>query len=430
MTDPARADIARRAADQAARSSYGKLVAILAAHDRDIAAAEDALAEAFASALRTWPEAGVPQNPEAWLLTAARNRQRNEGRSRQVRRAAEPELIRRLDLPEPHGQVPDDRLSLLFVCSHPAIDVAARTPLILQTVLGIDATRIALAFLVEPAAMSQRLVRAKARIRDAGLRFAVPGPEDLPGRMGAVLDAIYAAFGQGWDSLDQPDFPEALTGEAIWLARLLVDLMPEEPEPKGLLALMLYCTARRAARRNAEGRFVPLDRQDARLWDRTQIIEAEGLLTAAARAGRFGRFQCEAAIQSVHVQRPVTGRSNLAALRTIYDLLVRESDSIGARIGRSVVIAEAGDHGEALAELDALPAGRVASHQPWWVARSRVLSLAGRPHDAAAALHKAIALTDDVAVRTFLTEQCDELTGKQGPASDPKCPGTTDSALC
>ena len=412
MTDPADTDSVRRAADQAARASYGKLVAILAARDRDIAAAEDALAEAFASALRVWPRAGVPRNPEAWLLTAARNRQRNQRRFRQVRHAAEPEMIRRLDLPEPDDPFPDHRLSLLFVCAHPAIDSAARTPLILQAVLGLDAARIARAFLVEPAAMSQRLVRAKVRIKDAGLRYAVPGPEDMPARMGAVLDAIYAAFGQGWDSLDQPQSPEALTGEAIWLARLLVELMPEEPEPKGLLALMLYCTARRAARRDAEGRFVPLDRQDARLWDRNLIIEAEGLLTAAARAGRFGRFQCEAAIQSVHAQRPMTGRSNLAALRTIYDLLVRQSDSIGARIGRSVVIAEAGEHRAALAELDALPAGRVAKHQPWWVARSRVLALAGRAEDAAAALRQAIALTDDVAVQAFLADQCDGLTGK------------------
>ena len=393
---------ARRAAEQAARSSYGRLVSILSARDRDIAGAEDALSDALVAALRVWPESGVPANPEAWLVTAARNRQRNLARARAVRRAAEPDLVRRFDLPAEEAALGDDRLALMFVCAHPAIDPAARAPLILQTVLGLDAATIARAFLVEPAAMSQRLVRAKARIRDAGLRFSVPEPADLPERLGAVLDAIYGAFGRGWDRLDLPDAPEALSGEAIWLARLVVEQMPQEPEPKGLLALMLYCTARRFARRDADGVFVPLDRQDARLWDRNRIIEAESLLTAAARAGRFGRFQCEAAIQSVHVQRPVTGRLNLAALRTLYDLLVTQSDSIGARIGRAVVLAELGELDAAQRELDALPADRVRTHQPWWVARSRVARLDGRTNAAAQALRTAIALTDDRSVCDFL----------------------------
>jgi RNA polymerase sigma-70 factor, ECF subfamily len=402
VTEPVDITTSHRAAEQAARASYGKLVSILAARDRDIAAAEDALSDALLAALRAWPVSGVPANPDAWLLTAARNRRRNDDRARQVRRAVEPELTRRMELPAPEDVLPDNRLALMFVAAHPAIDPAARAPLILQTVLGINAERIARAFLVEPTAMSQRLVRAKSRIRDAGLRYGVPEPEDRPERLEAVLDAIYAAFGQGWDSLDAPDRPDGLTGEAIWLARLLVATMPDEPEPKGLLALMLYCDARRLARRDGQGRFVPLDRQDARLWNRDQLIEAEGLLTVAARSGRFGRYQCEAAIQSVHVQRPVTGRLNLTALRTLYDLLVSRSDSIGARISRAVVIAEAGAPLEALAELDALPADRIERHQPWWVARGRIAALAGRREEAEAALRAAIALTDDEAVRLHL----------------------------
>jgi RNA polymerase sigma-70 factor (ECF subfamily) len=401
---------ARRAAEQAARASYGRLVAILSARDRDIAAAEDALSDALVAALRVWPETGVPANPEGWLITAARNRRKNDIRAQGVRRAAEPDLIRHFDVADAAVPVGDHRLNLMFVCAHPAIDPAARAPLILQTVLGIDAATIARAFLVAPAAMSQRLVRARTRIRMAGLRFAVPSAEEMPERLGAVLDAIYAAFGRGWDGLDTPDAPEALTGEAIWLARLVADQMPQEPEPKGLLALMLYCSARHRARRDDEGRFVPLDRQDARLWDRSRIIEAEGLLTMAARAGRFGRYQCEAAIQSVHIQRAVTGTLNIVALRTLYDLLVSRSDSIGARIGRAIVMAELGDAAEALDELDALPHDCVQTHQPWWVARSRIASLAGRTEDAVYALATAISLTDDPAVKAFLSARYDALS--------------------
>jgi RNA polymerase sigma-70 factor, ECF subfamily len=395
---------AARHAEETARASYGKLVAILAHRTRDIAAAEDALSDALLAALSAWPRRGVPANPEAWLLTAARNRLKNAARAGQVRRAAEPEVALRNLPDEDDGGLPDPRLRLLFVCAHPAIDPAARTPLMLQCVLGIDAARIAQAFLVDPAAMSQRLVRAKARIRDAGLRFEMPGPEDVEDRLAAVLDAVYAAFGRGWDDLERPSGAETLTGEAIWLARMLVALMPYEPEPKGLLALMLYCTARRAARRDAAGTFVPLDRQDARLWDRNMVAEAEGLLTRAAQARRFGRFQCEAAIQSVHVQRPITGRLNLDALAMLYDLLVRHTDGIGARIGRAVVMAERGNADRALADLDALAPDRVARHQPFWVARARVAVQAEQLDAASMSLGIALSLTEDPAVRAHLEE--------------------------
>ncbi|NDV00818.1 RNA polymerase sigma factor [Pseudoroseicyclus tamaricis] len=391
-----------RIAEEAARASYGKLLAILAHRSRDIAAAEDALSEPLVSALSAGPRRGVPANPEAWLLTAARNRLKNAARAGHVRRSAEPEIALRA-LPDDSGDdLPDPRLRLLFVCAHPAIAPAARTPLMLQAVLGIDAARIAQAFLVEPAAMSQRLVRAKARIRDAGLRFELPEPADLEERLGAVLDAVYAAFGRGWDDLERPEAPESLTNEAIWLARLIVALMPQEPEPKGLLALMIYCSSRRAARRDKAGAFVPLDRQDTRLWDRSMIMEAEGLLIRAAQTARFGRFQCEAAIQSVHVQRPMTGRLNLDALATLYDLLVGHTDGIGARIDQAVVMAERGDAARALTGLDALAADRVARHQPFFVARARVATLAGQAEEADASLGMALSLTTDPAVEAHL----------------------------
>jgi RNA polymerase sigma-70 factor (ECF subfamily) len=285
----------------------------------------------------------VPANPDGWLLTAARNRQRNAARHGGVRDRMTEEVTRRLeemgegqqDAPD----LPDERLGLLFVCAHPAIDPAVRTPLMLQAVLGLDATRIAAAFLVPPATMAQRLVRAKARVRDAGLRFALPGPEAWPERLTEVLDAVYAAFGAGWDDPEEISASDGLAAEAIYLGRLLVQLMPHEPEALGLLSLMLHCEARRPARRDDGGRFVPLDRQSPRLWSRSLIIEAEGLLVAAARLGRFGRYQCEAAIQSVHAQRPVTGRVNHAALLTLYDLLAQHAPSLTAFVGQAAVLA-------------------------------------------------------------------------------------------
>ena len=268
--------------------------------------------------------------------------------------------------------------------------------------LGLDAGRIAAAFLVPPATMAQRLVRAKARVRDAGLRFTLPGPEEWPERLGEVLDGVYACYGAGWDDPAVTAASEGLAAEAVYLGRLLVTLMPQEPEALGLLSLMLHCEARRPARRDDEGRFVPLDRQDHRLWSRSLIVEAEGLLVGAARQGRFGRYQCEAAIQSVHAQRPVSGRLNHAALLTLHDLLAQHAPSLGALISRAVVLAEAGSPVTALAALDALPSERVATYQPFWVARARVLAALGLEAEAAEARRTAIGLTRDAAVRAYL----------------------------
>lgn len=393
---------ARRAAEAAARIAYGRLLASLAAWSRDIAGAEDALAEAFVAALRTWPERGIPDAPDAWLLTAARNHLRNRFRHDGIRAAAAQEIERRHDALSEAASFPDERLKLLFVCAHPAIDAGVRTPLMLQTVLGLDAARIASAFLVAPAAMGQRLVRAKAKIRDAGLRFEVPEGDALPGRLGDVLDAVYAAFGTGWDAV-----PGAATGsddlaqEAIYLGRLLVELLPDEPEAQGLLALMLYCEARRGARRDPKGGFVPLDRQDARLWSRDLIVEAEGLLTAASRAGRFGRYGCEAAIQSVHVQRGVTGRTNHAALELLYDLLAAHAPGTGSTVGRAAAYL-ARDPSAALAQLDAARSPATERYQPWWVTRATALAALGHCDEARDAMKTAIGLTEDAAVRAWL----------------------------
>jgi predicted RNA polymerase sigma factor len=279
---------ARQAAEFAARNSYGRLVAYLVARSQDVTAAEDALGDAFLAALKTWTVNGVPENPEAWLLVTARRRLIDATRQTKVKST----VIDLLDSTGFASQVepsledisfPDDRLKLLFICAHPAIDPAIHTHLMLQTVLGLNAIQIASAFLVAPTTMSQRLVRAKAKIRDAGISFELPEARELPSRLAAVLEAIYAAYTSGWENITGSDpRQKGLTAEAIWLARLCVQLMPEEPEVRGLLALMLYCEARRDARRTKDGAYVPLSQQDTTLWSQPMIEEAERELAQTA----------------------------------------------------------------------------------------------------------------------------------------------------
>lgn len=401
------------AAELAARDAYGRLLAMLVARSRDIAASEDALSEAFVAALRTWPVDGVPGNPQAWLLTAARNNLHNMRRHQGVvdTSAADLALLRDETAPEAPS-VPDDRLKLLFVCAHPAIDAAVRTPLMLQTVLGLDAAQIGAAFLVAPATMGQRLVRAKAKVRDAGLRFELPSAEDMPARLEDVLAAVYAAYGASWDAVPGADTGQHdLIDEALFLGRLLVALLPDEPEPRGLLALMLYCEARRPARRAADGSFVPLNRQDARLWRRDLIVEAEGHLTTAAQGGIFGRYQCEAAIQSVHAQRPITGRTNHEALATLYGLLAHHSPSVGVIVAQAAAMAEVGEPTNALAVLARLSPPDVMGYQPYWVTLARAESVAGRHAQALLAYERAIGLTEDPAVRAYLEALLNQPSG-------------------
>src|SRR5262249_52214278 len=317
-------DDVHRAAERVARESYGRLIALLAARTRDVAGAEDALSDAFAAALRTWPVDGVPDNPDAWLLTAARRRQTDVIRQQEVRSAGE-EHVKRIAneieaMADERDAIPDRRLALMFACAHPAIDSGMRTPLILQTVLGLTAQDIAAAFLVPPATMGQRLARAKTRIRDAGIPFRMPDQGELSERLAAVLDAIYAAYTKSWNQVSEDGISE-LADEAIWLGELTVSLLPDQPEAKGLLALMLYTTARRAARHDAAGTYVPLERQDTNLWERPLIALAEHLLHQPNAAGPSGRYQIEAAIQSAHVARRLTGIANWAAVVALYDHL-------------------------------------------------------------------------------------------------------------
>lgn len=405
---------ARRAVELTARDSYGRLVAMLAARTGDIAAAEDAVGEALLSALRTWPGAGIPDRPVAWLLTVARRTASNVWRHAKVRDAAEVEIQRLVEMDREASPFPDERLKLLFVCAHPAIDPAVRTPLMLQTVLGLNAARIAEAFLVSAATMSQRLVRAKARIRDAGIRFEVPEAAEWPARMVDVLHAIYAAFGTRVDHVaGANDGPVDLAPEALYLGRLLVDLLPDDPEAKGLLALMLYCHARRAARIDAAGTFVPLRAQDTSAWSRESIIEAESLLTTASRSGTFGRFQCEAAIQSVHVHGAVTGRTNHAALDALYRMLAGHDGGTAVRVAQAAARLDAHAPAEALGLLDALPAPAVDGYQPYWVTRAHVILAVGRREDACHALARALRLTRPPSVAAYLRQTLDRWRARE-----------------
>ncbi len=398
-----------REIERVARESYGRLVAYLSSHTRDVASAEDALSNALVAALTTWPRDGVPQNPEAWLLTTARHSLIDRVRHQQVAEASEPTLLLLRGEPKEvllSPEFPDERLKLLFVCTHPAIDPAMHTPLMLQTVLGLDAVRIARAFLVSPTTMGQRLVRAKIKIRDAGIQFEVPQERELPQRLDAVLEAIYAAFGLGWDDMAGVDQRgRDLAEEAIWLARVLLQFMPGEAEVRGLLALMLNCEARRAARRGPDGLFVPLSEQDTQQWSLPLIEEAERHLAEAARHGCPGRFQLEAAIQSVHAERARSGRTEWVAITLFYEQLIRISPTLGTRTGYAAAAGEAHGPEAGLAVLDGIDPDAVSSFQPYWAVRAHLLQRLGKTSEAVDAFDWAIGLAEDPAVRQFLLER-------------------------
>jgi RNA polymerase sigma-70 factor (ECF subfamily) len=402
---------ARAAAARVARESYGRLVAYLAASSRDVPGAEDALADAFASALAVWPSQGVPANPEGWLAKAARRRLIDAARRRlTAEKASEAlELIdaELKDAADANEGIPDRRLALMFACAHPAIEESVRAPLMLQTILGLDAAAIASAFLVSPAAMGQRLTRAKAKIRLAGVPFKIPEREDLPERLGVALEAIYAAFSHGWaEAFSDDPRGRNLAEEAIWLGRVVVSLTPDEPEAMGLLALMLYAHARREARRDAWGRYVPLSAQKVERWDEPAIEEAEALLNAAGALSAPGRFQLEAAVQSVHAARRLTGKTDWEAIAVLYDALFQLTASPVVAVNRAAAVAHARGPAAGLKLLEEVGAqGGLAGFEPYWVARADLCAKTGEVEEARRAYHLAIGLQTDPAARAFLVER-------------------------
>jgi predicted RNA polymerase sigma factor len=411
---PGPAAPAVRSADVAARDSYGRLLALLAAATSDLAGAEDALADAFERALRTWPSQGVPGNPDAWLLTVARNRLRDEWKSARVQRAvpldAAPDTLAHIDDVDVDA-IPDRRLELMLVCAHPAIDRAMHTPLMLNTVLGFTAEQVGRAFSVPAPTMATRLVRVKKRIKAAGIPFRIPDLADLPARMASVLEAVYGAYVIDWATGPQA---RQLPSEALHLAEVLTTLVPGDPEALGLAALIELSAARGPARVDAEGHFVALADQDPALWNQELISRAHEHLRAAHARGQLGRFQLEASIQAVHCARGRDGTTDWPTLLTLHRILQAIAPSLGSGVALAAVTAEVDGPAAGLAALDALllEAGqRARLFQPAKATRAHLLDRLGRKEEAVAAYDSAISLTHDTAEREYLEGRRDRASG-------------------
>jgi RNA polymerase sigma-70 factor (ECF subfamily) len=407
MHAPHETEAAYQRAAFVARESYGRLVAYLATHTGDLAAAEDALGAAFVAALERWPRTGVPERPESWLLTVARRKLIDSARHAAL--LDRPEILAALgdgalDQSVPPPALPDERIRLMLVCAHPAIDATIRSALMLQAVLGLEAKAMASAFLVSTETMTKRLVRAKAKIRAAGLRFEEPTASDMPRRLHTLLEAIYAAYFLGREgAVSDGDVHDQLRDEAFYLARVVATALPRAAEALGFLALLTFCEARRPAQVSATGAFVPLLEQDARTWDAALMREGYLLLERAAAQGEIGPFQLEAAIQAAHCYRARAGTVPWGEITRLYQALVIRYPTIGSRVGFAVATAHAeGDPSNGLALLNAIDPQAVRTYQPFWVAMWHLHTLASNRAEARDCLLRALSLSTHPRLEAYL----------------------------
>jgi RNA polymerase sigma-70 factor (ECF subfamily) len=396
---------AHEAVVEVARTSYGRLVAYFASRTGDLAGAEDALADAFEAAVRTWPAKGVPDRPVSWMITAAKRSMIGRRRRQDTadRAASTLALLADERAEAADTAVPDKRLELLFACAHPAIDPTMHAPLMLQAIFGIDVARMSAVFLVEPATLGQRLVRAKRKIAEARVPFAVPELEDLPSRTGAVLDAIYAAYGTGWEDPAGIDPGRAgLTLEAVRLADVLAGLRPADTEVVGLAALLHHLEARAGARRDDAGSFVPLAQQDPWRWSPAHLAAGQQLLNRSWSGGEPGPYGLMAAISSLHNRLAVDGAIDWPTIASLYDRLLPLRPTVGVAVARAAAHLEAGAPDIAEQGLAAIDRSLVDDHQPFWTVLAEIAQQRHDSPTAAAARERALQLTTDHAVRAHL----------------------------